>query len=83
MPAPRRHLASGAQSTQPLLEPLSDREQSVLRLLAEGQSNQQIAAQLILAPGTAKWYVSQIFGKLDVHSRTQAIARARELGYLA
>ena len=83
LPAPRRRLSPGAQTAQPLLEPLTERELVVLRLIAAGQSNQQIAAQLILAPGTVKWYASQIFGKLDVHSRTQAIVRARELGYLA
>ena len=55
----------------------------ILRLIAAGQSNQQIAAQLIIAPGTAKWYVSQIFGKLGVHSRTQSIVRAQELSLLA
>ena len=80
MPAPRRRLTPGAQTTQPLLEPLTEREQTVLRLIAEGKSNQQIAAELILTPGTVKWYVSQIFGKLDVHSRTQAILRARSSG---
>jgi DNA-binding CsgD family transcriptional regulator len=80
---PSRRLPPIAQSAQPPIEPLTERELTVLHLMAEGQSNQQIAAHLIIAPGTAKWYVSQIFGKLGVHSRTQAIVRARELGYLA
>ena len=83
LPAPRRRLPPIAQSAQPPIEPLTERELAALHLMAEGQSNQQIAAHLIIAPGTAKWYVSQIFGKLGVHSRTQAIVRARELGYLA
>ena len=81
--AARRRLTPSVQTAQPPVEPLTERELAVLRLIAAGQSNQQIAAQLILAPGTAKWYVSQIFGKLGVHSRTQAIVRAQELGYLA
>ena len=83
LPLPIRHLTPNAQRAQPLVEPLTEHEMAVLRLIAEGQSNQQIAAQLIIAPGTAKWYVSQIFGKLGVHSRTQAIVRAQELGLLA
>lgn len=72
-----------AQRRQPLVEPLTAREFSVLRLIADGYSNREIAAQLVITPGSAKWYVSQIFGKLGVHSRTQAIVRAQELGYLA
>lgn len=71
------------QRRQPLMEPLTEREFSVLRLIADGYSNREIAARLVIAPGSAKWYVSQIFGKLGVHSRTQAIACAQELGYLA
>ena len=77
LPAPKRRLPPSAQTAQPLIEPLTERELAVLRLIADGQSNQQIAAHLIIAPGTAKWYVSQIFGKLGVHSRTQVIVRAR------
>ncbi len=62
--------------------PLTPRELAVLHLIAAGQSNQAIAAQLIITPGTAKWYVSQILSKLGVHSRTQAVARAQETGLL-
>jgi predicted ATPase/DNA-binding CsgD family transcriptional regulator len=83
LPVPRHRLPPTAQTTQPPMEPLTERELAVLQLIAEGQSNQEIAAHLVIAPGTAKWYVSQIFGKLGVHSRTQAIVHARELGYLA
>jgi DNA-binding NarL/FixJ family response regulator len=82
LPAPRPHVPPMAQSAQPPIEPLTERELAVLQLIAEGQSNQQIAAHLVIAPGTAKWHISQIFGKLGVHSRTQAIVRAREFGYL-
>lgn len=63
-------------------ESLSEREIEVLRLIADGLSNGDIAARLFLAPETVKWYNKQIFGKLDVHSRTQAVARATELGLL-
>lgn len=60
-------------------EPLTERELEVLHHIASGESNQEIAQQLVLSVGTVKWYVSQIFGKLQVRSRTQAIARARAL----
>jgi len=65
-----------------LLEPLSERELEILRLLSVGMSNREIAEQLFLAVGTVKKYTSNIYGKLDVHSRTQATARARELNLL-
>jgi LuxR family transcriptional regulator, maltose regulon positive regulatory protein len=65
-----------------LAEPLSSREKEVLDLLASGASNQEIAAQLIIAPNTAKRHVKNILGKLDARNRTQAVARARELGLL-
>ncbi|MBE7471217.1 MAG: hypothetical protein DPW09_20160 [Anaerolineae bacterium] len=69
--------------TPALLDPLTPRELEVLRLIAEGMTNQQIAEQLIISVGTAKFYTSQIYSKLHVSSRTQAIARARELDLLA
>lgn len=58
---------------------LTAREVEVLGLVAAGLSNAQIAQQLFLSTGTVKWYVSDIFSKLNVNSRTQAVARAREL----
>jgi LuxR family maltose regulon positive regulatory protein len=61
------------------VEPLSDRELEVLRLLAAGKSNQEIADALILAVGTVKKHLNNIFGKLGVESRTQCIVRARDL----
>jgi len=64
---------------QPLIEPLSERELQVLRLVAAGKSNPEIAAELVLAVGTVKAHTSSIYGKLGVRSRTQAVARAREL----
>ena len=68
--------------SQPLIEPLSDRELEVLRLVAEGKSNQQIADALIIARGTVKKHLNNIFGKLGAQNRTQCVARARELDLL-
>jgi LuxR family maltose regulon positive regulatory protein len=64
---------------QPLIEPLSERELEVLRLAAEGLSNQEIADRLVISVGTVKTHVHNVLGKLDVRGRTQAAARAREL----
>jgi DNA-binding NarL/FixJ family response regulator len=61
---------------------LSEREVEVLRLLAQGANNRQIAAQLFLAEGTVKNYVSAILDKLGVEDRFQAALRGRELGLL-
>jgi DNA-binding NarL/FixJ family response regulator len=61
-------------------EPLSGREVEILRLLAEGQTNREIAARLYLAEGTVKNYVSNILSKIGARDRTQAALRARELG---
>jgi LuxR family maltose regulon positive regulatory protein len=70
-------------SSAPLLvDPLSQREIELLRLVAAGQSNQEIAQELFLAIGTVKKHLNNIFGKLGVGNRTQAIARARELDVL-
>lgn len=71
-----------ADSGAALIEPLSERELGVLRLIALGRSNQQIADELILAVGTVKKHLNNIFGKLDVQSRTEAVARARDLDLL-
>jgi DNA-binding NarL/FixJ family response regulator len=75
-----------AEPTQPpaehLPDPLSERELEVLRLLAQGASNKQIAAQLYLAEGTVKNYISAILAKLGVEDRTQAALRAHELKLL-
>lgn len=67
---------------QPLLDPLSERELEVLHLIAGGDSNYEIAGQLVVAVSTVKRHVSNIFSKLDVTNRTQAVARAREFGML-
>ncbi|WP_374686106.1 response regulator [Promineifilum sp.] len=65
-----------------LVEPLSEREIEILRLVAAGESNKEIAAQLYIAEGTVKNHVTNILGKLGVRDRTQAALRARELGVL-
>jgi LuxR family maltose regulon positive regulatory protein len=67
---------------QPLIEPLSPRELEVLQLMAQGRSNQEISEQLFLALSTVKGHNRNIFGKLQVQRRTEAVARARELGLL-
>jgi ATP/maltotriose-dependent transcriptional regulator MalT len=61
---------------------LTDRELEVLRLLAEGLPNPDIAGRLFIAASTVKTHCEAIYSKLDVHNRTQAVARARELGLL-
>jgi LuxR family maltose regulon positive regulatory protein len=66
-----------------LVEPLSERELEILRLIASGHSGQEIAQNLFLAVSTVQWHVKNLYSKLDVHSRTQAIARARDLKLLA
>ncbi|MDI5981046.1 response regulator [Amycolatopsis magusensis] len=67
---------------QPLVVPLSDRELEVLRLLADGHSNREIAASLFLAEGTVKNHVTNVLAKLSARDRTQAALRARALGLL-
>ena len=68
-----------AQVRQPLLEPLSERELEVLRHVAAGKSNRQIADELIVTPGTVKSHVHHIIQKLDARNRTEAVTRARNL----
>jgi len=65
-----------------LIEPLSQREVELLRLIAEGLSNQEIARRLFISLPTVKWHTSNIYGKLGVKNRTQAVAEARALGIL-
>ena len=67
---------------QPLVVPLSERELEVLRLLADGRSNREIAATLFLAEGTVKNHVTNVLAKLGARDRTQAALRARALGLL-
>jgi LuxR family transcriptional regulator, maltose regulon positive regulatory protein len=67
---------------QPLIEPLSETQLMILRLVADGLSNRNIAARLEITEGTTKWHLNQIYGKLNVSSRTQAVAQARQLNLL-
>ncbi len=62
--------------------PLSEREYEILRLLAQGLTNREIAARLFLAEGTVKNYVSNILQKIDARDRTQAVIRGQALGLL-
>jgi DNA-binding NarL/FixJ family response regulator len=74
-PAPR-------PQPQPLVVPLSARELDVVRLLADGRSNREIAAALFLAEGTVKNHVTNVLTKLGARDRTQAALQARALGLL-
>jgi LuxR family maltose regulon positive regulatory protein len=67
---------------QPLPEPLTAREREVLRLLVTGLSIQEIAQKLFITAGTLKTHTKNIYSKLNVHNRVQAVARARELDVL-
>ena len=71
-----------APRRQPLVVPLSERELDVVRLLADGRSNREIAGSLFLAEGTVKNLVTGVLSKLQVRDRTQAALRARSLGLL-
>jgi len=78
----QKDVQPSALSPQALVEPLSERELEVLQLIAQGFSNREISEQLFLALNTVKGHNRRIFGKLDVQRRTEAVARARELGLL-
>ena len=69
-------------ASQNLIEPLSARELEVLRLVAEGLSNAEIAQKLVLSVATVKVHTRNIYGKLDVSSRTEAIAQAHKRNLL-
>ena len=69
-------------ASEALVESLSRREIDVLRLIAAGHDNAEIAGSLYIAPSTVKTHVNNIFGKLGAASRTHAVARARDLGLI-
>jgi LuxR family maltose regulon positive regulatory protein len=68
---------------QPLIEPLTDRELEVLTLLAQRLTYKEIAAQLIISPGTVSQHVHRVYQKLEVKRRKQAVAKATDLGLLS
>jgi LuxR family maltose regulon positive regulatory protein len=72
---------SGSHHEQ-LVEPLSQRELEILALVADGLSNQEIAQKLYITLRTVKWHTSNIYGKLTVRNRTQAVARGRQFGLI-
>jgi len=73
---------SSSSPTQPLPEPLSDREREILCLMADGLSNKEIAGKLYIAEGTVKNHITNILGKLGVRDRTQAALKAKDLGLI-
>ena len=78
-PAAPTHATAPAAT---LIEPLTEREEEVLQMVGEGSTNEQIASALVISVHTVRKHMSNIFGKLDVSNRTEAIARARALGLL-
>ena len=68
--------------SDPLIEPLTNREIEVLRMLAKGVSNQEIAKSLFISPETVKRHLSNIYRKLKVGSRHQAVVSAKSIGIL-
>jgi LuxR family maltose regulon positive regulatory protein len=84
-PSEKAESASVHRSPSPaneLVEPLSEREVEVLQLIAGGLTNREIADQLYLSLNTVKVHTRNIYGKLDVHNRTEAVAKARALSLL-
>jgi len=80
--SPTSDIRVSEAATSEIMEPLSDRELEVLALIAQGLTNSQIADRLYLSLHTIKAHTRNIYGKLDVHTRTQAVARARDLGLI-
>jgi LuxR family transcriptional regulator, maltose regulon positive regulatory protein len=76
------HAKEAAPAAATLPVPLSKTQLEILHLLDFGLSNQEIAAKLRITVGTTKWHMNQMFGKLQAHSRTEVVAKARKLGLL-
>jgi LuxR family maltose regulon positive regulatory protein len=77
-----QEVSSSIPHKMPLIEPLTDRELAVLRQMAAGSSNQEIAQRLVISVGTVKAHIYHITAKLSAHSRTEAVVRAREAGLI-
>jgi LuxR family maltose regulon positive regulatory protein len=73
---------SGLPGMSRLIEPLTERERQVLRLLAAGLTSKEIAYELVIAVSTARSYIKSLYGKLDAHSREEALERGRRFGLL-
>ena len=73
---------SKATADGDLIEPLSQREIEVLQLLAQGMRNKEIAAKLFISPETVKKHLNNIYGKLNISNRRQAVDKAETLGIL-
>ena len=72
-----------SMSYENLLEPLTNRELEILEFLQDRLTNQEIASQLVISPGTVKGHNNKIYQKLDVKGRRQAVEKAIELGILS
>jgi LuxR family maltose regulon positive regulatory protein len=77
-----QNAAGATPSAGGLSDPLTERESEVLHLIASGKNNRQISSELFVSVGTVKTHLNNLYRKLDAHSRTQALARARELKLL-
>jgi LuxR family maltose regulon positive regulatory protein len=78
-----RSISNQQSGIENLIEPLTLRELEVLQLIACGDSNRAVAEKLVITVSAVKKHTNNIYGKLNVNSRTQAVARARQLGLLA
>jgi LuxR family maltose regulon positive regulatory protein len=81
-PPPKEAAEQSAGTVRAMADPLSQRELQILTLICKGLSNQEIGQQIFLSLSTVKWHNQNIFDKLDVQRRTEAVARARELKLL-
>jgi LuxR family maltose regulon positive regulatory protein len=81
-PPPEEAAAQPPGTVRAMADPLSQRELQILTLICKGLSNQEIGQQIFLSLSTVKWHNQNIFDKLDVQRRTEAVARARELKLL-
>jgi DNA-binding NarL/FixJ family response regulator len=73
-------MSNKRENTEPMVEHLTDRENEVLQLLAQGKTNKEIAAVLFITERTVKFYVSAILGKLGAGNRTEAVTIAAQRG---